>query len=81
MTPMGKLFIGLVKRNGHMTWYATKLKNYILIEATTKGKIIVTPDDTGMEVELVKLIPGRPGLTAQVADKCQIVNRACSDLW
>jgi hypothetical protein len=41
---------------GSMTWYATQLKNYVLIETTDNKKIIVTPDDTGMVMEIEKLL-------------------------
>jgi hypothetical protein len=33
---------------GRTSWYATKLTNYILIETVNNGRIIITPDDTGM---------------------------------
>lgn len=50
-------FYGNFKNHfGMMTWYATKLKNYIMIETTRQGRIIITPDNTGLVKEIRKLI-------------------------
>lgn len=39
-----------------MTWYATRLKNYVMIETVNNERIIVTPDNTDMVKEIRKLI-------------------------
>lgn len=44
---------------GTMTWYATKLNNYVMIETARHGKIIVTPDNTDMAKALRELIGAR----------------------
>jgi hypothetical protein len=50
-------FYGNFKNSlGEMTWYATKRKNYVLIETSSKEKIILTPDDINMVREIRKLI-------------------------
>jgi hypothetical protein len=41
---------------GSMTWYATRRSNYIVLGTTTKGKIVITPDDPNMVNEIGKLI-------------------------
>ena len=50
-------FYGNFKNNlGLMTWYATKLKNYVMIETIHSERIILTPDDTDMVKEIRKYI-------------------------
>jgi fumarate reductase subunit D len=50
-------FYGNFRNNfGLMTWYATKLGNYIMIETVNNDRIIITPDNTGMVKEIRRLI-------------------------
>jgi hypothetical protein len=50
-------FYGEFKNSfGLTTWYATKLKNYILIETIEKDKFIITPDNTDMVKEIRRSI-------------------------
>lgn len=43
---------------GNMTWYATRLNNYLILFTTNAGKIVLTPDDIeGMFHELKMAIP------------------------
>ena len=44
---------------GQMTWYGTKLKNYVMIETLDNERIILTPDDMEMVKEIRKLITTR----------------------
>jgi hypothetical protein len=41
---------------GLMTWYGTKLKNYVMIETIHNERIILTPDNTDMVKEIRGLI-------------------------
>ena len=41
---------------GMMTWYATRLKNYIMIETTDNERVVITPDNTDMVKEIRRLI-------------------------
>jgi hypothetical protein len=41
---------------GPMTWYATRLKNYIMIETRDNDRIVITPDNTDMIKEIRRLI-------------------------
>lgn len=46
-------FYGNFKNNfGLTTWYATKLKNYVMIETMGKDKIVITPDNTSIVNEI-----------------------------
>jgi hypothetical protein len=46
-------FYGQFKSSfGLTTWYATKLKNYVLLETIKKERFIITPDN----IEMVKVI-------------------------
>jgi Bacterial PH domain len=50
-------FYGHFKNDfGGMTWYATRLKNYIMIETISKDKIVITPDNTDLVKEIRGLI-------------------------
>lgn len=43
---------------GNMTWYATRLSNYLVLFTTNAGKIVLTPDDIeGMFNELKMITP------------------------
>jgi hypothetical protein len=44
------------KAFGAMTWYATRRSNYIVLGTVTSGKIVITPDDSDMVIEIRKLI-------------------------
>lgn len=37
---------------GMMTWFATKRKNFVMIETLDKDRFVLTPDDTGMIKEI-----------------------------
>jgi hypothetical protein len=50
-------FYGAFKNTfGPMTWYATRLKNYIMIETTDNDRIVITPDNTEMVQDIRRLI-------------------------
>jgi hypothetical protein len=50
-------FYGNFKNHfGQMTWYGTKLKNYVMIETLDNERIILTPDNTDMVKEIRKLL-------------------------
>ncbi|HEU5291974.1 MAG TPA: PH domain-containing protein [Cyclobacteriaceae bacterium] len=42
-------------RYGHMTWYATRKSNYVMLE-TTEGRIVLTPDNLEMANEIKRQI-------------------------
>jgi hypothetical protein len=42
-------------RYGHMTWYATRKSNYVMLESS-EGRIVLTPDNLEMIGEIKKLI-------------------------
>lgn len=44
---------------GTMTWYATRLKNYIMIETLNNGRVVVTPDNMDMAKALRDLSKAR----------------------
>jgi hypothetical protein len=44
------------KKFGTMTWYATKLNNYILIKTHEGKKIVLTPDNPQLLEEVLKYV-------------------------
>lgn len=43
-------------RYGQMTWYATRRSNYMMLETYDNEKIVLTPDNPDMVIEIKKLI-------------------------
>lgn len=62
-------FYGHFRNNfGLMTWHATKLGNYIMIE-TLNNRIIITPDNIEMVKEIRRLIGKEASPDANVTDR------------
>jgi len=50
-------FYGNFKNSfGVMTWYTTRLNNYLMIETVANDRFVLTPDDKDMVKEIRKLI-------------------------
>jgi hypothetical protein len=50
------------KHFGNMTWFATRLSNFVVLETTNNKKILLTPDNTDMIKEIETSTGKRPSI-------------------
>lgn len=47
---------------GDMTWYATRVSHFIMVELKDGSHLVLTPDQDGLDSAIMTQLPGAPGV-------------------